>query len=46
MKPNSKVRADTSENTGYVYFMAQQALRHFSTVIVAQLRPIRLMPRD
>ncbi len=37
MKPNSKDSSDTGENTGFRVFVAQQVLRHFSTVIVAQL---------
>lgn len=37
MKPNSKDSSDTGENTGLRVFVAQQALRHFSTVIEAQL---------
>ncbi|MBQ0213910.1 hypothetical protein KAH51_10610 [Proteus vulgaris] len=47
MKPNSKDRSDTGENTGLrVFYGAKWALKYFSAVIVAQLRPIRLMPRD
>lgn len=37
MKPNSKDRSDTGENTGLRVFVAQQALRHFSTIREAQL---------
>lgn len=37
MKPNNKDRSDTGENIGSRVFVAQQALRHFSTVREAQL---------